>query len=481
MRRALWLLAIAGLAACRPDGGAGSKPLVLRVGSSMDLTQPSPLEISGMGASIADQVFRGLMRVSAAGVAEADLAESWSFAEDGRLIRLKLKKGVKFSDGTPLTIREVSETFRKATAADVWGMDEIRAFRTVGEDQLEVEPVLPWRVPSGLTVGIMGGDAAHPVGTGPMVVGEHDATRMVLQPNARWGGAPAGVQAISFHRFETASQEWSRLLGGEVDLVTFVPWAKVDLLKSITSVRLVSSLSKSVVEITFVAPQAPFDRAEARYALSLAINRAQLVDSAMRGHGRPARGVVWPEAADFDASLPDYPFDPGDARRRLIALGCTAGDDGRLRWQGQPLELHVAYWTGFSEVERVGLLVQRQLADIGVTAIFEGLPIEQMNRVVRERAPRAVVLYRHATSDALSDREAQALLDGARPPASLGELKKASAALQRRMRDEPPSLYLIWPDRLDVIDRRFCGLPTLPDGPEAELHRVHRCAPGEAQ
>lgn len=436
----------------------------------MDFTPISPLTPGGLGATAQELVYRGLFRVSAGEVPQADLAQSWRFSPDGKSLTVRLRDGLHFSDGAPLTAHDVVETLQAAKRAGTWGMDELIDLRALDRQTVITTPATPFRVPGGLATGVMK-EGREPLGSGPFVVAKADSQHVSLRANPFYEKAP-GVSAIEFHRFDQASEQWSNLLGRKVDLITFVPWNKYELLQAIPSIRMVSSLSSVVVELELQHPSPPFDRPAVRYALALAVNRDELVSGGLQGHGRPAHGVLWPNAPQFDATVLPYPYAPEAARRLLLAAGCTAADDGTLRWQGQPLQLHIYYSNFLPGAETLALLLERQLKAAGIAVDFADPGEAKMRAMQLDREDSwAILHYRHAASDLFLDREAQPFLAEGRP-ASLGDL-------QRRMRDQPTSIYLVWPDRLDIIDERYCGLPRLPDGPEPALDQVHLCAPDE--
>jgi hypothetical protein len=86
-------------------------------------------------------------------------------------------------------------------------------------------------------------------------------------------------------------------------------------------------------------------------------------------------------------------------------------------------------------------------------------------------------LVRNAIDHGLEAPEARPFLPAA--PVAAADLAALRRSMPRTLRDAAPAVYLYWPERLEVIDVRFCGLPRLPEGPEAALDRVHLCAPGE--
>src|SRR5207248_1666948 len=105
-----------------------------------------------------------------------------------------------------------------------------------------------------------------------------------------------------------------------------------DFLKTIPTIREVTALSTTLWMIEFRNPTPPFDRPQVRYALSVALNRSELIDAALRGHGRPAHGITWPDSDQSDRALSDYPFESAEARRILLSNGVTVSKDGLLEW-----------------------------------------------------------------------------------------------------------------------------------------------------
>src|SRR5439155_22111807 len=121
--------------------------------------------------------------------------------------------------------------------------------------------------------------------------------------------------------------------------------------------------------------------------------------------------------------------------------------------------------------------VQRQMADFGVRLDLEGHTTAEVVAFLFGKTPiTALLAIRHASADVRHDRDVARLPMDEAVPAHLDV-----RTLQKRLRDEAPSIYLYWPDRLEVIDRRFCGLPKLPFGPETQLNLVHPCAEGEVE
>ena len=479
--RIVGAVAMLSLVGCRPSSAPDESRTRLIVGTSGEVTAPSPSVKGGLGATVLDLVFRPLLRGIDGSSAVAELAQSFSWSADGAELRLQLRAGVRFSDGSPVTADDVVDTLSRAKADGAWGTEELLVVGAVGPQAVSVRPSRPFLIPGVLaTVGPARRGSSPPVGAGPYLVTNVDPNRLTLSSNPSFDGRPPAVGTIEFRRSASPSDEWSSLLAGKVDLITFVPWNKFDQLSSVPSIRTQSTLSSVLAEFLFISPPPPFDQATARHALALAIDRAELVRTALHGQGLEASGVVWPRSDSYDAQLEPYQNDPAQARRLLESIGCTTDAHGGLHFGGAPLRIEVDYSDAVPGFEALALLIQRQLSGVGIDVRYHLLSNLEMRARILGRGPAILMRPRHATSDLLSDDELRRLPTLPRGDLSTVEaVAEASRLAQRRLRDEAPAIYLVWLNRLDVIDRRFCGLPSLPDGPEGRLDLVHACAPGE--
>src|SRR4051794_31309160 len=94
------------LAAASPAGFAAG---VLKIAHEQDVTTFDPiLTIQNADIWVMDNMNAGLVRVTNDGTGlEPDLAESWTVSPDAKTYTFKLRDGLKFSDGSPLTAQDV--------------------------------------------------------------------------------------------------------------------------------------------------------------------------------------------------------------------------------------------------------------------------------------------------------------------------------------------------------------------------------------
>jgi eukaryotic-like serine/threonine-protein kinase len=190
-------------------------------------------------------VFETLLTTDAEGRIMPALCEEWSLTDQGRSALLRLRRGVRFSDGSPLTAEAVKSSLERALRVRAEGMpaalaavrgavehrrseiDGVSGIRAVSEDRLEFDfveplPIFPALLSDVLTAivrttpGENGVEAA--IGTGPFVVARRTADRVLLERNPNHWKEPARLDAIEFRIGMSASSIGAGLRAGEIEL-----------------------------------------------------------------------------------------------------------------------------------------------------------------------------------------------------------------------------------------------------------------------
>ena len=347
------------------------------------------------------------------------LAESWASSADGLTHTLRLRGGVKFSDGQPLTSADVLFSFRVVydpvfksglqPALSVKGKPlAVRAPdpHTVvivfpeafapGLRLLDVLPILPkHKLEAALNAGKLAEEwvPAKPLtdiaGLGPFVLSEHVAgQRLVLTRNAHYFRRDAsGVQLPYLDRLILSvvadqNTEALRLEAGEADLMSngeirpqdyagFKRLAGQERLK-LTDIGvgldpdfLAFNLRKELAK----DPRASWlQTREFRRAVSAGVDRTAIVNAVYLGAADPIYGPISPgNRTWYDASVNKGSFDPAEARRLLATAGLTdANGDGQLEdAHGKPARFSILTQGGHNR-ERVSAVIQEQLRKLGL-------------------------------------------------------------------------------------------------------------------
>lgn len=321
------------------------------------------------------------------------LARSWE--REGDRVTFHLRDDVRWHDGEPVTARDVAFTFRAATDPEVgaplayrlsaWDSVEVVDEHTVrfrvdpGADMetglfaWAMTPVAPEHLLGGMTASELasspfGTDA--PVGSGPFRFVEHRVgDRWVFEANPDFpeelGGRPY-LDRLVYRVVPEESTLLAELRSGEVDLYMKVLPTQVERIRRDPDLRLATFDFPQYGFVVWNTRRAPFDRETVRAALTLGIDREEIVQSELRGLGAPATGPLGPWHWAYDSTRRPAPYDPDSARALLEGLGWrdTDGDGVREKDGG---ELAFELLAPDNRLpSAVSVLLQAQLNEVGV-------------------------------------------------------------------------------------------------------------------
>ena len=156
------------------------------------------------------------------------------------------------------------------------------------------------------------------------------------------------------------SYSWAAAMRGDVDFLYEVGPETREFLQSEASVELYTFLRAYVYGVVFNARRPVFRDPEVRKALNYAVDRANIVAQAFRGHATVASGPAWPLHWAYDKSAPQYPYDPRRAAASLEKALKSNGGAGSSSTDSIHLFIpeNVQLW------ERLDLIVQRNRARV---------------------------------------------------------------------------------------------------------------------
>jgi len=276
-----------------------------------------------------------------------DLAESWSWNEEGTRLTFKLREGVKWHDGKPFTSADVkctwdlltgraTERLRLNPRKSWW--NNVAEIATDGPAEATFvlkrpQPAILALIASGYTpvypCHVSPRDIRqHPIGTGPFKFVEfkpNEAIKLVRNPDY-WKPKGPYLDGIEYTIIPNRSTAILAFVAGKFDL-TFPYEVTIPLMKDVKSqapqaVCEITSTNGSVnLLVNREAP--PFDNLELRRALALALDRKSFIDILAEGQGDiggamlPPPAGVWGMPADVLATVPGY--GPDVAKNRAEA------------------------------------------------------------------------------------------------------------------------------------------------------------------
>ncbi len=355
--------------------------------------------------------------------AEPELASSWKILDGNRRIRFQLREGVSFSDGTPFTADDVAHTIRSLLDPQLHSATG-DAFRG-GRGAIQVEIGAPHRVDVVFSTPVAGLEklfdevailSARSVrreaaALGPFFLAEHrPGSHILLQRNPHYwkrdgkGRRLPYLDAVRLEIQQNRELELLRFRRGQLHLINTLEAELFDRL-SAESPALIHDAGPTLdsEQIWFnqvAAAPIPaykkdwFRSRNFRRAISEAIHRDDLCRIVYRGHARPAVGPVSPANRFwFHAKLKPHAFDPKGALRRLAQDGFRLQQGVLSDRHGNPVEFSLVTNAGNRTRERIGAMLQQDLARIGIRLNLVALEFSSLiERITRTFAYEACLL-----------------------------------------------------------------------------------------
>src|SRR5947209_6887217 len=237
--------------------------LTFATGADPDSLDPQNTQ-SNPGEQVNRMMHENLVRCSAKMQLEPALAESWLASKDGLTWTFKLRKGVKFDDGTPFDAKAVKYFF-----------DRVR--------------------------------------------GDH----VTMERNdGYWGGAPNLDRVV----VKTVREDQARVLmleSGDADLIVNIPTEEIPRLRKDARFTIESSPTARALFIAINVKKKPFDDVRVRQALNYAVNRDAIVKELFQNNAQVVASHVSPLQNGY-AQLAGYPYDPKKSKELLAQAGQPA-------------------------------------------------------------------------------------------------------------------------------------------------------------
>jgi oligopeptide transport system substrate-binding protein len=330
-------------------------PRILRRGNG---SEPESLDIhrarSEAALTILRDLYEGLTAIGADGAAVPAAADQWEVSSDGKTYRFHLRSDARWSNGDSVVADDFIAAWRRLVdphtgaqyagiLAPVRGAAEITAGRAA-PGSLEVHAdgpatmVVELTRPTPYFLSILTHPATFPIHRGslasngrtfakPGVMVSNGAfvltrwdfgSHLVVVRNARyWNDSATRLDAVEYYSFTDAETELKAFRTGQVDVTSTIPAAQVPWIKEHLGDALHVAPQLAVYYLGLNLRRPPFDRSpQLRQALSLAIDREQLVQSVTGAGEAPAYTFVPPQIHDYSPPVPEY---AGWSMRQRIA------------------------------------------------------------------------------------------------------------------------------------------------------------------
>lgn len=370
---ALAVLLVVSLAAC---GGAptenASAGNALRVGWTSEIDTMNPFtSFSTEALQPICLVYEPLITYGTDLEPVHKLAESFEYSEDGCVVTYHLRQDVKWHDGEPFTSADVVGTYNlildtqlghtaqytqdleSVTAPDDYTV-EMKFSQPQAFNLAYTAVILPMHIWGGMSAEDIEAFANEaPVGTGPMKFVEwQQGATLTLERNAEYYGKAPGPDKIIFIQYGNEDVLVQALKAGEIDIVTEVSPTVWEGLAGAENVEAVSLPSFSFHMVGINCNQEDSSKGNpmlldktVRQALSYAMDRGQITEIALAGHGSPGTTIIPDGMKEWQYQLPAEEIMDNDiekAKTILEEAGYVDSDgDGIREKDGEPMEFRI--------------------------------------------------------------------------------------------------------------------------------------------
>ena len=360
-----------------PAPAAAGGDIIAGIQSGDTTSGLDPVNMLDLGTyAVVSQSFEYLVGLGSDGnIAATALATEWAPNADASQWTFKLRPGVTWQDGSPLTSADVVATIERMVAAGAGLAGVVSEGATEAPDDLTVVvnldspngnlPVLvslfnpqslvtPVDYSSGTTL------SERPAGTGAWMLDDWDPSsfRARFIPNPNWWGGAVKLDSVTLQGFETGGTKVAAFAAGELDIIQDFSISDGATLLEDDSFKILRPASSNHRQIWFntqLPEGGPFTDPRVRQAVCYAINREQLISTVYEGQAQIANDhPIFQTLPFFDETQEQRPYDPEMAKQLLSDAGYADGIE-------MPIQVG-----DIGEVPAVAAIIEQNLAAVGI-------------------------------------------------------------------------------------------------------------------
>jgi len=495
-RRLLQMCAVASLAPGVPAAWAQApkKGGTLRVGFYVEAATMDPhLSGSKVDRQVYHNIFEPLVVLDDKLGIKPGLAESWTQPDNKTLI-FKLRRGVKFHDGTDFNAEAARFNFtrmkteprsvRKNELANVDTVDVVDAY-TIKLNLKKPDAALlatltdrAGMMVSPKVVQERGGELernARGAGTGPFEFVEwvKDDHLLIKRNDNYWNkqGGPY-LDRVRYRPIPDDTVKLQSLQAGEIDVMDYVQPRDVAAVKADKNVVVldVPSLADFAYQLNHARP--PFNVKALRQAVAYALDLDQIVKGVWLNVGVPANGPIPPTSWAYDKSIAPIKRDLVKAKAKLAEGGKPGGFEFTVTTNNLPISIQEAEVMQ-AQLAEAGIQMKVKLVDGGTLISngnaknFEMISFQWSGRP----DPDGNIYQFYKTSpgislnwSGISNPQLDALLEKTREVSSQAERKKLYSEVTKILQDELPMVFIVHPIEPKAFSPKVQGYDPVPDG-----------------
>ncbi|ACS80826.1 peptide-binding protein [Maridesulfovibrio salexigens] len=437
-----------------------------------------------------------------------EAAESYEVLDGGKLLRFKLRKDIRWTDGVPLTAEDVEFTYKtmidpKTPTAYAGDFLNVKEFKLIDKYTFEVRyekvfarSLITWAL-SILPKHILENEdlnttkyRRNPVGSGPYKLKEWiPGRRVVLEANDDYFEGRPYIDEKVYRVIPDLSTQFLELKSGSLDEMGLTPQQYTFQTKGGNWERDFQKfkyLSFSYTYLGFNMESPFFKDVRVRRAINYAIDKEEIVKGVLLGMGYPAMGPYKPGTWVYNDKLKPYGYKPEQAKALLKEAGWTDTDgDGIIDRDGRPFSFTIITNQGNSLRIKAATIIQNRLKGIGIEVKIRTVEWAAfLKEFIMKGRFDATILSWNILQDPDSytvwhsskavdgglnfikykNSELDELLEKGRTTLDQSERKVIYDRIQEIMHEEQPYCFLYVPMALPVFSSRIKGLKVEPAG-----------------
>ncbi len=482
----------------------GPVPDAPQMGGTLDvgmLVEPPALDPFHQAADarirVTVLIYQGLFYEAADGEAKPLLAESYEVSEDGLTYTFQLREGVKFHNGKDMTAEDVAYSYNyirdpengSPGAGDFAIIDSVEAtgpltvVMTLSEPNAALPMTLGNKYGAVIPAGYFDDENARTamnsqsVGTGPFRLAEFNPNQNLTLERFEdyWEEGAPYLDAVNFAFLPNSASMLVALRNGRIDVVNLErpqDVAQVEGIEGLVIERF-PSLNQKTVDLGSETP--PLDDVRVRQAISLAIDKEEIMQAAIGGYGQVITTIVAGLEDRWGVPASELPFQARDLERARALMEDAGHGDG--------VDITLTTINGYDWMDPAAVTLKEQLGEIGIDLQIQRVDLgvwidnfrsRQMGFTFNDWATQPdpnLLFFRHfhkqpegADFRNWNNEEASELLARGRSESDYDERKDIYAQFQKVLAETVPTIMMFSSDHIVVRDEAVQNYSQHPTG-----------------
>jgi len=491
MKRIIALLIAAvmvfGMSACSKQETTPNDTADSTVKSELTIgytTEPEGLDPQRTAAastfSVTNNIYDTLVGVTSDWKITPRLAKEWTISEDGMNITFTLRDDVYFHNGRQMTAKDVEYSFNRLKDAEspkardyenivkIEVLDDYNIKFTTGT--LDVELLKSFAYPWSAIVPEEASDTlkTNPVGTGAFKLKEWvPQQQLILERNENYYQDKAKLAAVKFVLIPDATSMMASFQVGDIDIIPLTG-DQVKMIEGSADYKVISQPMNAVQILSLNADNEILSNEKVRQAISMAINKDEVIEASMFGYGDKIGSHLPPTSPDYYDTNDIIEYNPQKAKELLKEAGYENGFDIKLSLP-KNYQLHVdAGQVIADQLGKIGINVNVELIEWG-TWLSEVYGAKKFDMTVVGHTGRLdsyafLSRYKSDSNDYISLKtgEVDELLNQAKKELDNNKRKEIFKEIQIILANKLPAVYLQTPRTMLGLNKNVEGMEIFP-------------------